>query len=179
MKIYFRSDTHETTRYELSPLMDLETAKVNFDRVILCGDNVDFKNTEDKVKADWLFNYYNTMEGIDYLYGNHELQPAKYLKINDIWIEHGDEVFNGHPRVVDTPCNSKIIRFLKSLGNKQTIYRHMKLKPEHKDRLAARAKENGCSTIVVGHFHPVNVIDIKHNDVRIVILPRGETVFIT
>eukprot|EP00027_Filamoeba_sp_ATCC50430_P003160 CAMPEP_0168556808 /NCGR_PEP_ID=MMETSP0413-20121227/9082_1 /TAXON_ID=136452 /ORGANISM="Filamoeba nolandi, Strain NC-AS-23-1" /LENGTH=172 /DNA_ID=CAMNT_0008587783 /DNA_START=44 /DNA_END=562 /DNA_ORIENTATION=- len=43
------------------------------------------------------------------------------------------------------------------------------------DRMASVAKSNNCTAYICGHFHPKEVIDVMHNDVRILVLPRGRT----
>ncbi|MBU0536110.1 MAG: hypothetical protein KKE20_04040 [Nanoarchaeota archaeon] len=153
------------------------------ENTVFLGDNFDLKNSLRKNLPEIEAMRSSTIlkcrrSGGIYITGNHSLQINDLSEIRDgVLFLHGDLVHKGLERAKKWRLSHKkgkssfywnILRMYYRLFHDPifVLKRHIR-------KAYSLAKENSCHTIVLGHFHPRNLIDLKRDNIRIVILPRG------
>lgn len=159
------------------------------DKTILLGDNFDIKSVlrkdleslrKARSKAIWRCKN----RGGVYISGNHALVPFDenlgYAIKEDVLFVHGDVIAWGmlmakFQRKFFRPGKSftyyQILKFIKRVYPEKNRIKKTAIKRAHKFAL-----KNNCKTIVMGHFHPKKLIEVNHEGVRIIFVPRGKTV---
>lgn len=154
---------------------------------VLLGDNFEMKNIL-KREFERIKNLReNTMKKIQgiggvFLDGNHELKNLNkensFVKRGKVIFIHGD-IIEWKTKTVNRKRNGKIvpkffwyvIKYYKKLLNFES-----QVTEKHLERARVFAKKNGGNIIVMGHFHPKNLVDKVWNGVRIIVVPRGKTI---
>ncbi len=155
---------------------------------VFLGDNFDLKNTHreridevEKERAETIKKC-KKVGGV-YISGNHSLKPIKSdhkVARNGILFTHGDIVAWGPEKAAKWRKKSKglhpigyhLLRMYKKIYDGDLLL----LRRKYLDRAHELALKNNCNTIVIGHLHPTELMDIQYNSVRIVIVPKGKTV---
>lgn len=146
------------------------------------GDNVDMKGVskrkilqaKDKLTEIKKFSKH-------YCSGNHELDTDPetiYHAFEDILFTHGDYLVWGHEKAdawrKKEPGRSRWMRFALKIVYPLRRFKKLKISNDFKERCVEKAKEMNCNTVIMGHRHPKQLVDIEHKGVRIMILPRGK-----
>ncbi len=152
------------------------------------GDNIDSVNTKkSKLKEMVLVTkaHHLNVEKFNCVKvrSNHggilEIRFPRYVIRDKILFCHGHSVLWSHERAREWEHKN-----IKGLGRFAFAWRYAKNKmfpyqrgsKKKLKKLAAFAKEMGCTTIVAGHIHPKKLIDVKVGLTRVVVAPRGKSV---
>lgn len=152
---------------------------------VFLGDNFDIKNTiknelhEIESFRKKTIDRLKKVKGI-YISGNHSLSPFKknlFCVRKGILFTHGDLIDYQEKKGKKWRRKKKGVSkiFLRFLRIVHKFIKHKPILQRHIRRAYSFAKSNNVHTIVMGHFHPKRIIDIKFKDVRIIFLPRGLT----
>ncbi len=164
---------------KLSILKDLEEGH----EVYSMGDNSDIANCKrDDIKRAYELDAWLSSHCTGYVSGNHELAApfSAYAPHGYMLLAHGDVEKWGFKRAEKyrnkKPCASKfkrkfIVRMLEKLDD---VWANRATK-KFKKRAAAAAKAADCAVYVCGHIHPKKKIHVLHDDVEIVVVPRGRS----
>ena len=150
------------------------------------GDNFDLKNTLkielpviERLRKE-VMNKCKKNKCI-YVAGNHSLEKLKnkfYQIRENILFLHGDIIQKGFKKAElwrerYSEGKSHIYWDLLKLYRKIFSGHLIILKRKYIKRAYELAMKNKCHTIVMGHFHPRKIIDLKKKEVRIIFMPRG------
>lgn len=149
------------------------------------GDNFDLINCKKKEvknvqrEIDKLKEKY----GKKFITGNHEAQrdtDSLVIVKPGIAAMHGDDIFWGREKSVKYRQKDRGAGFLKrglwvnALEAFEQGY-DRKVSDEDLKRFDSVATANGVHTIIVGHLHPKDQLNINYNNKRLVVLKRGIT----
>lgn len=163
----------------------LENIVISFeDNDFHIGDIIDMRGVAKKKVPDAK----QAMESIrksskHYCSGNHELDLDKstlYHKYENILFTHGDYLAWGKDRAEkyrsQNPGRGWLSRKSLKLFYLLRKLKKINMSDSFKKRCALRAKSEGCSTIIMGHRHPGELINETYLGVKIIILPRGKNI---
>jgi metallophosphoesterase superfamily enzyme len=164
--------------------MDIRLPRMAGDNIILNGDNIDLTGCahKDVDKYFTLYRQLRLIHGRRMIRGNH----GGPVSGSDGYVD-GNVIFrHGHHEMWK---ENKVIKWQhKTMGSgwlKRKIlvpafdkirhFRKYKIKKRFKDNIIDFSNRYpGIDTMVFGHAHPNEVIDIKIDRMRVIILPRGK-----
>jgi len=116
--------------------------------------------------------------GKNYISGNRELCFDNTFIVKDgIYMAHGDFFFWGEEKAKAFRNQEyglgRISRFFHKIGSHFRM--SCGLNKEFCDRVASKAKSQGCHTVVVGHLRPKKMIKKVYKGIIIYVLPTGKT----
>lgn len=189
MKIKVISDCHKNGPDPVDCLFELGP------NIIYIGDNHELKNipmegVEKRIAEfhKFVIDCRNTDTHI--IPGNHEVvyglicctakEVIREINGKRVLFSHGDKILWPLERYrrwsLMEPGAGKFKIAISKMGSKlRRFISPSRLSKKKLDKLAAHAKSLGCDTIVVGHTHPKKLIDVVHDDIRIINVPRGMT----
>ena len=175
-KFVFFADIHKYGCYAID--CELEYHKDSY----YLGDNIDLACCahEDVFRAQEELAEIKEKFGDRYISGNHELEPGNHVKVGNVLLTHGDYVLWPKAQAdayrARKPGIGPLARFLVWLSvGKLLALRDWKISRLGRHRCFKLAKEYGCDTIVIGHWHPLTIKDFTFKGIRIIVLPRGRT----
>lgn len=179
MKEIIYTDIHElATNAIKTDVLKVQAAP----NVRLIGDIIDGANCKksEVSKAIDFMNILKARHGDNYIFGNHERQgmPAPcYIKLENAVLAHGDLEAN-FQKWLEYRNKAMGASFFKrgiivnAIEAAEKII-HRTPKVEFLDNAAQIARYHGVKTYICGHFHPDSKIEVEHQGVKIIILPRG------
>lgn len=185
MKIQALTDWHLGSPSALGTAEDFEKLllkKLLLGPVYLLGDNFDYANmlVEEIPRYKLFHKFILSLPGVFEIKGNHERETVldECIVLGSILLKHFDFEFWGAEKAIayrSKPMGASnfkrkfIIPMIESYEEDRTP----KLKKDFLKRAVQSAKDKNCMTIIGGHKHPVETIDIVHDGIRIVVLKRG------
>lgn len=186
MKYMLVADTHLFSKYEVPNIRQKVLDLPANENTIFLGDIVDLSCCDKKnldraraVEKDLILKH-----RLNYIDGNHNPRTVfGYYKIKgDILFTHGDIDADPvkWPKYRKKHLEKQGAGWFKKLFIMNTVSLFNELvggkpKIEFFQRAAKRAKANNCHTYVGAHFHPKQLIDVKYDGIRIVVVPQGIT----
>lgn len=184
MKLQLITDWHLGAPNALGSIEDFEKLileKLKNGLVYLGGDNFDFANmlVEDIPRYKEFHKYILSLKDVFELKGNHERMTIvdEFIIIGKVILKHFDFEFWGAEKAIayrSKPMGASA--FKRKLVTKMDDWaqdRTVKLKKDFLKRAVESAKEKDCTTIIGGHKHPPETIDVVHDGIRIIVLKRG------
>jgi predicted phosphodiesterase len=181
-EVYVASDTHCFGPNSIESFCK-DFTKVKFDYSI--GDIFDVKWTlkkdiKEALKQQAEFTKFCNKNNIPEIIGNHDLLPQIllfYVK-NGVLFTHGHYVSWSQEKIdlkekASRDGVSKIKRAIWAAGVKAKPYGN--LGDFEKKAAVVLAKKYNCKTIVFGHTHVKDLIDIQYDGIRIINVPQGVT----